>query len=316
MCYKYAVGIPDLLQTSLAGLDLRNPVIAAAGTCGYVDALEDAMPLAKIGAITTKSITREPRAGNPPWRIIPSRMGMLNAIGLANMGVDRFLECEAPKVQGCGTEVIASVAGHTIDDYIAVASAIDRSGSFRAIELNVSCPNTSTGRHFGADPATLRELLVAVRPAVAHCALFVKLAPDMVDPVAMADAAIACGANALTLCNTMPAMAIDVATREPRLSRRQGGLSGPAIHPIVVRIVHDVYARVARSAGVPIIAVGGVFTWEDAAEFILAGASGIGMGSALFVDPASPLRVIRGLERWVRSQHATNISQLVGRVAQ
>ncbi|MSR70087.1 MAG: dihydroorotate dehydrogenase [Phycisphaerales bacterium] len=316
MCYKYAVGIPEMLQTSLAGLDLCNPVIAAAGTCGYVDALADAMPLSSIGAITTKSITREPRPGSAPWRIIPARAGMLNAIGLANMGVARFLAEEAPKVRGCGTHVIASVAGHTIDDYVAVASAVDSCGAFRAIELNVSCPNTSTGRHFGADPATLREVLAAVRPAVTHCALFVKLAPDMVDPVAMADAAIASGANALTLCNTMPAMAIDVATRQPRLSRRQGGLSGPAIHPIVVRIVHDVYARVARTAGVPIIAIGGVFSWEDAAEFILAGATGVGMGTALFVDPASPMRVVRGLARWARAQQVTSISQLVGQVTQ
>lgn len=316
MCYKYAVGIPEMLQISLAGLDLRNPVIAAAGTCGYIDALADAMPLSRMGAVTTKSITLEPRFGNPPCRIIPARAGMLNAIGLANMGVEQFLEVEAPKVRACGTTVIASVAGHTLDDYIAVASAIDQCGSFRAIELNVSCPNTSTGRSFGADTVSLQGLLTAVRPAVTHCALFVKLAPDMVDPVAMADVAIACGANALTLCNTMPAMAIDVTTREPRLSRRQGGLSGPAIHPIVVRIVHDVYAQVARSAGVPIIAVGGVFSWEDAAEFILAGATAVGMGTALFVDPASPLQVIRGLDRWAHSQQVSNISQLVGQVRQ
>ncbi len=316
MCYKYHVGIPEMLQTSLAGLTLRNPVIAAAGTCGYVDALADAIDLHEIGAITTKSITREPREGNAPWRIIPSNVGMLNAIGLANMGVARFVAEEAPKVRACGTTVIASVAGHTIDDYVAVASAIDLCGEFRAIELNVSCPNTSTGRHFGSDPATLRELLAAVRPAVTHGALFVKLAPDMADPVAMAECAIACGANALVLCNTMPAMAIDVHTREPRLSNRQGGLSGPAIHPIVVRIVHDVYARVARNANVPIIGVGGVFTWQDAAEFILAGASAVAMGTALYADPASPRRVVRGLEQWVREQQVQNISQLVGQISQ
>lgn len=314
MCYKYAVGFPDLLKTALAGIDLRNPVIAAAGTCGYVDELADIFDLADIGAVTTKSITRESREGNLPWRIVPTRAGMLNAIGLANKGLDRFLDEEVPRVRGCKTVVIASVAGHTIADYVAVAGALDASREFRAIEVNVSCPNTSTGRHFGSDPASLREVLIAVRAAVNGSKLFVKLAPDMVDPIAMSATAIECGADALVLCNTMPAMAIDVQTRRPRLSRGQGGLSGPAIHPIVVRIVHDVYAAVTRSAGVPIIGLGGVMSWEDAAELILAGATAVGMGTALFVDPKSPLRVVRGLDRWARDQGVTQISQLVGQV--
>ena len=151
-----SVGVPQLLLTKLAGIDLRNPVIAAAGTCGYVDELADMFDLSEIGAVTTKSITREVREGNAPWRIIPTRAGMLNAIGLANKGIDRFLSEEVPRVRGCKAVVIGSVAGHTIDDYVAVAGAMDASHEFRAIEVNVSCPNTSTGRHFGADPSTLR----------------------------------------------------------------------------------------------------------------------------------------------------------------
>ncbi len=309
-----SVGVPQLLLTKLAGIDLRNPVIAAAGTCGYVDELADIFDLSEIGAVTTKSITREVREGNAPWRIIPTRSGMLNAIGLANKGIDRFLAEEVPRVRGCKAVVIGSVAGHTIDDYVAVAGAMDASQEFRAIEVNVSCPNTSTGRHFGADPSTLREVLKAVRGAVSHAKLFVKLAPDMADPIAMSAMAIECGANALVLCNTMPAMAIDVHTRKPRLSRGKGGLSGPAVHPIVVRIVHDVYAAVARDAGVPIIGLGGVMSWEDAAELILAGATAVGMGTALFVDPKSPRRVVRGLDKWACDQGVTQISQLVGQV--
>ncbi len=308
------MGFPALLQTSLAGLDLRNPVIAAAGTCGYIDELADAMGLDRIGAITTKSITLEPRDGNRAVRVVPSRAGMLNAIGLANMGVDRFLAEEAPKVRHCPTTVIASVAGHTLAEYASVSSSIDRCGSLRAIELNVSCPNTATGRHFGSEPSTLRELLNEVRPVVKSCVLSVKLAPDMTDPVAMASAAIDGGANVLVLCNTMPAMAIDVHSRRPRLSRTMGGLSGPAIHPIIVRIVREVYSRVARDAGIPIVAVGGVMGWEDAAEFILAGATAVGVGTALFVDPSSPVRIARGLERWATAQGVTKISQLVGQV--
>ncbi len=314
MCYKYVVGFPDRLQTNVAGIELRNPVIAAAGTCGYVDELGEVLDLSLIGAVTTKSITRESREGNTPWRIIGARGGMLNAIGLANKGIERFLAEDAPRVRACPAVVIASVAGHSIDDFVAVAGALDASQEFRAIELNVSCPNTSTGRHFGADASTLREVLSAVRQAVQHAKLFVKLAPDMVDPVAMAACAIENGVNALVLCNTMPAMAIDVHSRRAKLSRGTGGLSGPAIHPIVVRIVKEVYASVARSANVPIIGLGGVMNWEDAAELHLAGATAVGMGTALFVDPTSPKRVVRGLDRWVEEHGATNISQLVGQL--
>jgi len=315
MCYKYGVRFPDKLQTSLAGIPLRNPIVAAAGTGGYVDELADIFDLSQIGAVTTKSITRDAREGNAPWRIIPTRAGMLNAIGLANKGLDRFLAEELPRVRAARTVVIASVAGHTIEEYVAVAGALDASGEFRAIELNVSCPNTSTGRHFGADAQTLREVIIAVRAAVREAKLFVKLAPDMVDPIKMCAAAIDSGANGLVLCNTMPAMAIDVHTRRPRLSRGQGGLSGPAIHPIVVRIVHDVFKNVTRSAGVPIIGLGGVMNWEDAAELILAGATAVGMGTALFVDPKSPCKVVRGLDRWATQQGVTEISQLIGQVA-
>ncbi|MFO0894562.1 MAG: dihydroorotate dehydrogenase [Phycisphaerales bacterium] len=302
------------LETTLAGVRLRNPVVLAAGTCGYVTEMGDALPLARVGAITTKSITREPRPGNAPWRMVDVAAGMLNAIGLANPGVDRFLSEEAPALRSSPAPVIGSVAGHSIDDYVAVAARLDAAEGFALLELNVSCPNTATGLQFGDDPRLLGELLRAVRPAVVRRRLLVKLSPASGDVVRLAETAVAGGADGLTLVNTFPAMAICPHTRRPRLSRGSGGLSGPAIHAIAVRMVHEVHRLVARPAAIPIVGTGGVLSWEDAAEFILAGASAVGMGTALFVDPRSPLAVVRGLAGWVRSQGVASISELVGAV--
>lgn len=299
------------LATTIAGVRLRNPVIAAAGTCGYVREIADVLDPRHLGAITTKSITREPREGNPPWRIIDSPRGMLNAIGLANVGLDRFL---AEKLVPVDTAVIASVAGHAVDDYVAVASAFDETAGIDAIELNVSCPNTADGLQFGASRDALGALLREVRPAVRRRPLFVKLSPNVGDVAAVADVAVAGGADALVVANTFSAMAIDVETRQPRLSRGTGGLSGPGTHPIVVRMVREVHDRVARDAGVPIVGLGGVMDWRDAAEFILAGATAVGMGTALFVDPRLPRTVARGLESWVRRQGCRSITELTGAV--
>ncbi len=304
----------DPLAITLAGLALRTPLIAAGGTCGYVSELRDGAGVAGLGAITTKSITRLEREGNAPARVVPTKVGMLNAIGLANMGLDAFVEREVPRVRESPIPVIVSVAGHALDEFAVVAETLAATGEFAAIELNVSCPNTQTGRSFSADPASLLGLLRAVRARAASARLFVKLPPDMADPCAMAAAAVEGGANALVLCNTLPAMAIDVRTREPRLSRGVGGLSGPAIHPLVVRVVREVHAGVAREAGVPIVGLGGVMDWEDAAELILAGATAIGMGTATMADPRSPKRVAKGLESWVLTQGCTSITELVGQV--
>jgi dihydroorotate dehydrogenase (NAD+) catalytic subunit len=304
------------MSVNLAGIALRNPIVAAAGTCGYVDELAGVMDVRSIGAIVTKSITREPREGNEPWRIVdlPGACGMLNVIGLANVGIDAFVRDKLPAVKEVDTIVIGSIAGQSIDEYVAVASAMEGSGELRAVELNVSCPNTADGLQFGEHPQKLTDLLNAVRPVLKSTRMLVKLSPNVSDIVAMARAAIESGADALTLINTVSAMAIDVDTRQPRLSRGSGGLSGPAIHPIAVRMVHEVYRSVAKSANVPIIGLGGVMTWKDAAELILAGASAVGMGTALFVDPTLPRKVARGLEQWVARQGCASISELVGQV--
>ncbi len=303
---------PARLDTTLSGVRLRNPVVLAAGTAGELDEIADAMPLSEIGAITTKSITREPRSGNAPWRLIELPVGMLNAIGLANPGVEAFVRDRLPRAASMPCPVFASAAGHSIDDYLAVASAFDGRREVALIELNVSCPNTATGLQFGDDPRLLADLLRAVRPAVMHKRLFVKLSPGAGDLVRLAETAVAGGADGLTLVNTFPALAIDPETRRARLARGAGGLSGPAIHPIAVRVVHDVHRLVTRGAAIPIIGLGGVMRWEDAAEFILAGASAVGIGTGLFVDPALPRRVVRGLDAWCGRQGVRSIAELVG----
>jgi dihydroorotate dehydrogenase (NAD+) catalytic subunit len=304
------------MTVNLAGLELRNPIVAAAGTCGYVEELADVLDVSTIGAVVTKSITREPREGNAPWRLIdlPGAAGMLNAIGLANVGMDAFVRDKLPAVSNINTVVIASIAGDSIDAYAAVAEAIDRSGRLRAVELNVSCPNTADGLQFGEHPGKLAELLAAVRPVLARSKMIVKLSPNVGDITAMAKAAIENGADALTLINTVSAMAIDVETRQPRLSRGGGGMSGPAIPPIAVRMVSEVYRNVAKAAKVPIIGLGGVMNWKDAAELILAGASAVGVGTAIFVDPAVPAKVARDLQAWVTRQRCDSITELVGQV--
>lgn len=302
------------LAVTLCGVAMANPLVASAGTCGYVGELADAIDPRRLGAITTKSITREPREGNAPWRIVGVPVGMLNAIGLANVGVDRFLREKLPQAASLGCPLIGSIAGHSIEDYVAVADAFDRAAAVPIVELNVSCPNTADGLQFGEHAEALGGLLREVRPVLAKTKVLVKLSPNVGDIVAMAGAAIDGGADGLTMINTVSAMAIDVERREPLLSRGSGGLSGPAIHPIAVRMVHQVYRAVAKDAGVPIVGVGGVLSWQDAAEFILAGATCVGIGTGLFVDPRAPIAIATGLERWVARQGCHSIAELVGAV--
>jgi dihydroorotate dehydrogenase (NAD+) catalytic subunit len=305
----------DRLRTTLSGIGLATPLVAAAGTCGYADELADALDMRWLGAVTTKSITPEERAGNDPWRIIDVPGGMMNAIGLANVGLERFLREKAPAAEALPCRAFGSAAGHSVEDYVRVASAMDSRTGFPAIELNVSCPNTATGLQFGDDPSALRALLAEVRPAVRRARLLVKLSPNA-DVVRLAAAAVEGGADALTLVNTVPAMSIDVRTRRTRLSRGRGGLSGPAIHPIAVRMVHDVHRQVAGPARIPLVGLGGVLGWQDAAEFILAGATAVGIGTGLFVDPGLPAAVARGLARWVDDQGVPAIGALVGALEQ
>jgi len=204
------------------------------------------------------------------------------------------------------------MAGASIDDYEQVAAAMQAMAFVKAVEVNVSCPNTTDGRSFAEDPERLRDLLVDIRTVLKRAAMIVKLPLDFESPSRAAETAVEAGADALTLINTVPGMAIDVRTRRSRLGRRSGGVSGPGIHPLAVRMIADVHRDIAGPAGVPIIGLGGVMRWQDAAEFILAGATGVGVGTALFVDPRRPRKILRGLNRWVASQGCTSIHELVG----
>ena len=305
---------PPDMSIDLAGVTLRNPVIAASGTSGYIDEFAHVLQPNLLGALVTKSISRAPWTGNPPWRIVDAREGMLNAIGLANVGLDRFLSEKLPKAASLDTVIIASICGNSIEEYVAVAEAFDAAPELPLVELNVSCPNTDDGLVFGEHPASLSQLVRAVREVLKQTKMIVKLSPNVGDVRPLAKAAIEAGADVLTLINTVSAMAIDVETRQPRLSRGTGGLSGPAIHPVAVRIVYEVYEDVARSANVPIIGLGGVMNWRDGAEMILAGATAVGMGTALFVDPRAPGKVVKGLRKWVERQEVKSVRELVGQV--
>ncbi len=318
------------MSVDLAGLELQSPIILAAGTAGYADEILDVLKPQVLGAVTGKSITAQPREGHPTWRMVPLRGAMLNAIGLANTGIERFAEHVAPthKLGRHGVRLIASVAGDTVDSYVRVVSEMDGLDGVDAVELNVSCPNVHGGADFGVDPKALVELVGAVRAALPSKPLIVKLPPvatGLPGIVTIARAAIEAqgvpsgpngrpGADVLCLANTTPAMAIDPDTRRPRITNGTGGLSGPAVHAIVVKLIHDVYRGIARDEGVPIIGLGGVSNWREAAEFVLAGASAIGMGTATLADPSSPARVHKGLAKWAANQGAIKLTELVGSV--
>ncbi|MEX0885158.1 MAG: dihydroorotate dehydrogenase [Phycisphaeraceae bacterium] len=304
------------LAVDLAGLRLANPLMTASGTCGYADEYADFVDLARLGAFVTKSITPEPRKGNAPQRIVETRAGMLNAIGLANVGHEAFVRDKLPRLAALrdrGPRIIVNVAGHSIDEYVRVAGDVAGRDMVDAVELNVSCPNVKDGLTFGTSPALLREVVGEVAGAVrGHAKLVVKLSPNVGDITATARAAVEAGADVLSLINTYTAMAVDVNTRRPRIANGTGGLSGPAIRPLAVHLTSRVYREVAREANVPIIGMGGIQQWQDAAEFLLAGATGLAVGTALFVDPATPVRVIEGVEKWLEQQGVTALRDVIG----
>jgi dihydroorotate dehydrogenase (NAD+) catalytic subunit len=304
-------GVPDL-SVQLGSLKLSNPTLTCSGTCGYAFEYGDFMDLSKLGAFVTKSITREERPGNEPARIVETRAGMLNAIGLANVGLKRFMSEKVPLLGKMPCPVIVNVAGHSYDDYTETCAAMNSLECVTGVELNVSCPNVKDGLTFGTHPGRLRELTGAVKKVLPGKPLIVKLSPNVDDITLTAKAAIEGGADMLSLINTFTAMTVDIYKKRPRLANVTGGLSGPAIKPIAIHMVSRVYRAVARSTGIPIIGMGGVQYWQDAVEFILAGASAVGIGTALFVDPAAPNRICEGLAEYLQKMRIERLADLIG----
>jgi dihydroorotate dehydrogenase (NAD+) catalytic subunit len=302
------------LGVRIGRLALRNPVITVSGTCGYGDEYAPFMDLSRLGALTTKSVTLHERRGNPPQRIVETTGGMLNAIGLANVGLERFVVEKLPVLAELDVPAIVNVAGHTVEEYRAVCERLDPPEAVAGLELNVSCPNVEDGLIFGTNARALAELVSAVRPVVKRSVLIVKLSPNVTDITEPARAAIDAGADCLSMVNTFVGMAIDAERREAILAHTTGGLSGPAIKPLALHLVHRVCREIAAPAGIPVIGMGGIQTWRDAVEFMLAGATAVGIGTALFVDPTTPLKVIAGLEDYLRRHALSSVGQLVGRL--
>ena len=299
---------PDM-RVNVAGVELRSPVIAASGTFGYGVEFEDIVSIDRIGAFVTKGLSREPMAGNPTPRIIETAAGMINAIGLQNMGVGPFVREKLPKlVQMKGAVVIANVFGFTIEDCLEVIRVLNDAEGIAMYELNASCPNTSHGGMvFGTDPSLLYELVSRTKGA-SQRPLMVKLSPNVTNIGHMARVASDAGADAVSLVNTFVSLAIDVETRRPRIANVTGGLSGPAIKPIAVRMVHEV----SKAVRIPVVGMGGIVNAEDAAEFMMAGATAVQVGTASYADPRAVENIASGLQRWCAKHDVAQVSSLTG----
>ena len=300
-------------MVDFAGLQLATPVMTASGTCGYADELAEFMDVSVLGGITTKSISLKPRKGNPTPRIVETSEGMLNAIGLANMGLDQFVEEKIPILDQLNTNIFVNLAGQTIDDYVTVAQRLSAESAIDGFELNISCPNVKKGGiTFGTDPKLIGDITSAVKQVCGDKPLMVKLTPTVTDISVTAQAAVDAGADALSLVNTFTAMVIDIEKRRPVLANRTGGLSGPAIKPIAVYLVNKVYNEVAKDAGVPILGMGGIRNTEDALEFIIAGATAVAVGTATFVYPDTAEMIVQGLGEYCRNKGVFDIKKLIG----
>ncbi len=299
------------MSVDFVGLRLANPVFLASGTCGYGDELSDFLDMNALGGFVTKSITLKPRKGNPTPRIVETSSGMLNAIGLANVGLDCFVEEKLPMIEGLSTAVFVNVAGETIDDYVAVVERLAGEKGISGFELNISCPNVKHGGiTFGTDPAQIEEITRAVKAASGDKPLMVKLTPAVTDIAVSAQAAVNGGADALSLVNTFTAMVIDIEDQRPVLANRTGGLSGPAIKPMAVYLVNRVFQAVGGQ--VPIMGLGGIATASDAVEFMIAGATTIAVGTATFAQPDCAMAIIEGIGQYCRKKGVSNIKEIVG----
>ena len=300
---------PDL-SVVVAGIRLKNPVLTASGTFGYGEEYRDIVDLNRLGGVIVKGVSLRPIRGNPPPRIWETPSGMLNAIGLENPGVDVFLGEKLPYLRRFETAVIVNIFGYSLEDYIAVAERLDGVPGIDGLEVNISCPNVKAGGIvFGTNVKASFELLTALRRAT-KLPLIAKLSPNVTDITEFARAAADAGCDGLSLINTLLGMAIDIQSRRPRLANVTGGLSGPAIRPVAVRMVW----QAAQAVKLPIIGMGGILTAEDALEFVLAGASAVAVGTANFVNPTATLDVISGMESFLAGEGVGSIRELIGQV--
>jgi len=297
-----------MLKVKLFGVEFENPVWTASGTFGFGLEYAPHIDLNRVGAICVKGLSLKPREGNEPPRIWETPCGMLNAIGLQNPGIEYFLKEIVPKLKDYKCRVIANIYGSTVEEYVAVAKEISGADGVDAVELNISCPNVKKGGlAFGVDALEAAKLTEEVKK-VLDKPLIVKLSPNVTDVVEIAKAIESSGADALSAINTLLGMAIDIRKRKPKLKNRFGGLSGPAIKPVAVRIVY----QVSRAVKIPVIGIGGISTWEDAVEFFLAGASAVQVGTANFFNPRAVEEIADGIERYMREEGFKSVEEIVG----
>ena len=297
------------LRVEFAGLKLKNPILVASGTFGYGVEFADQVDLNRLGGIVVKGLSAQPMEGAPAPRLCETPAGMLNAVGLQNIGVRRFIEEKLPALRGYDTAVIANVFGHTVEEYVEVIEQLEQADGLAAYELNISCPNVKKGGvEFGTNPQLTREVVSAARQAARRRPLIVKLSPNVTDITEPARAAADAGADALSAVNTFAGMAVDLKTRRSKLGSAGGGLSGPAIKPLALRMVW----QVARAVSLPVIGIGGISTGEDAAEFLVAGARAVQVGTANFVQPFAAIRIQQELGTYCRINKIAVVHELQG----
>ncbi len=296
------------LKVRLAGLELQNPVMTASGTFGYAREFKNLVDLNRLGAIIVKGLSLEPAAGNPPPRIVETACGMINAIGLENVGIDAFIEQKVPFLQTLTPPILTNIWGTEEEEYAQVAARIEDIDAVSGIEVNISCPNIKAGgMAFGVDPQAAFNVVSLVRKNTTKF-LMVKLSPNVTDISEIARKVEAAGADAISLINTLSALAIDIETRRPKLANIIGGLSGPAIKPVALRMVW----QVSRVAKVPVIGIGGIMTAADALEFLIAGASAVQVGTANFVNPSASTDILEGIEAFMLENDIADLQELVG----
>ena len=298
------------LEVNIGGLKLKNPVMTASGTFGYGEEYGEFVDLNRLGAVVVKGLSLKPKEGNPPPRVVETASGMLNAIGLQNIGIERFIGEKLPFLRRFDTAVIVNFFGDSVDEYAEAAERLSATEGIHGLEMNISCPNKQAGWCiFGTDPKVTAQVVGAVRKKTA-LPLIVKLSPNVTDISLMAKVAMDAGADAVSLINTVTGMAIDIKTRRPRLANITGGLSGPAVKPIAVRMVYEVY----RSLKIPIIGMGGIMNAADAIEFLIAGASAVAVGTANFVNPRATTEIIDGIIDYMEKEGIGDIGSITGTV--